>query len=489
MGPEDERQSNPFLEQLKSYGASLPGRLIQAPVRAAKLPFQLLQEVTGMGGAGEEVESLQRSLATQVTGKEVPYSEGRRYANAFSLGLIPNNKYPTINPQQLGPEEQQRFKKLTPLQQRLLQSKRPRDFADMLNDDSLFAEREAPPLQAVKSDERLVDEHGQIVLEAAPPDSKVVTPGSALVGPDGTAQYTNEWVDPSLAGQRDAAAEAARAKAERDLAEAGAVPSKIAMNEAKAAEAQAKADAEAAGPGGPTLGDRSKIGGMEARVNSGVAKRVGDLDRGFTAARNANELFELRDANKLPATYRRELIDMGFDDLESRDPRSVQDLMFMTMGIRIGDPYGKITDKDSDMYSRARAYFDPGIIEAIKNGQVLTNAQRSEMMVAIKKITTGMLATADAAVVDGRKTALRDLVLGGGVGMNPMNIQDSVSDIRQSYYGKEFGDQAAYPAADRETEQLLEQLWDIKNPGKAPTASDLVRFANEHGFRVQEFEQ
>lgn len=487
MGPEDEQDSNPFLEQLKAYGASLPGRLIQTPIRAAKLPFQLLTEITGGGGAGEEVESLQRSLATQVTGKDVPYSEGRRYANAFSLGLIPNNKYPTINPQQLGPEERQRFDKLTPLQQRLLQSKRPRDFADMLSDDSLFAERQAPPLTAVKSDERLVDTHGQVVLDALQ-EPKVVAPGSSLVGPDGTASYTNEYVDPSLAGQREAAADASRANAERARAEAGVAPSKIELNEAKAAEARAKADAEGADEG-PTLGDRNKIGGMEKRVNDGVAARVKDLDRGFTAARNAQQLFELRDSESLPAVYRRELIDMGFEDLNSREPRSVQDLMFMTMGVRAADPPGRITDKDVDMYSRARALFDPGIVEAVRKGQVLTNTQRNEMMVAIKKLTTGMLATNDAAVVDGRKAALRDLVFGKGVGMNPANVQDRAVDLRQAYYGQEYGEQAAYPAADREAEALLEQLWDIKNPGKAPTASELVRFANEHGFRVQELEQ
>lgn len=486
MGPEDEQESNPFLEQLKAYGASLPGRLIQTPVRAAKLPFQLLTEITGRGGAGEEVESLQRSLATQVTGKEVPYSEGRRYANAFSLGLIPNNKYPTINPQQLNPEEQQRFEKLTPLQQRLLQSKRPRDFADMLNDDQLFAERQPEPLQTVKGDERLADRHGQVVLDVVRED-KVVPPGAAIAR-DGELIATNEYVDPSLADQRGASADASRAKAERDRAEADAVPSKVALNEAKAAEARAKADAEGE-DAGPTLGDRNKIGGMEKRVNDGVAARVKDLDRGFTAARNAQQLFELRDSESLPAVYRRELVDMGFEDIDSREPRSVQDLMFMTMGVRAADPPGRITDKDVDMYSRARALFDPGIVEAVRKGQVLTSTQRSEMMVAIKKLTTGMLATNDAAVVDGRKAALRDLVMGKGVGMNPANVQDRAADIRQAYYGKEYGEQAAYPAADREAEALLEQLWDIKNPGKAPTASELVRFANEHGFRVQELEQ
>lgn len=487
MDPEDERESNPFLEQMKAYGASLPGRLIQTPIRAAKLPFQLLTEITGRGGAGEEVESLQRSLATQVTGKEVPYSEGRRYANAFSLGLIPNNKYPTINPQQLDPEAQQRFQQLTPLQQRLLQSKRPRDFADMLNDDQLFAERQPEPLREVPKDVRLFDEREREVVLEATAEDKIVPPGSA-VARNGELIATNEYVDPSLADQRGASADASRAKAARDRAEAGAVPSKVALNEAKAAEARAKAEAEGTEMG-PTLGDRNKIGGMEKRVNDRVARRVGDLDRGFTAARNAQKLFELRDAKNLPASYRRELIDMGFEDIDSRDPRSVQDLMFMTMGIRIGDPYGKITDKDADMYSRARAYFDPGIIEAVRKGQVLTNAQRSEMMVAIKKLTMGMLVTNDAAVADGRKEALRDLVAGQSVGMNPLNIQDPAADVRQAYYGQDYGEQAAYPAADREAEALLEQLWDIKNPGRAPTASELVRFANDHGFRVQELEQ
>lgn len=483
MATEEERRS-PFATALE--------RVASVPVNAAKLPFTLLREAIDPAAARrlEAPESAQRALYEQATGQPAPFSEGRQWANRLSLGLIPDNQPATVDPAQLDPAQAQRFGQMTPLMQALLQSKRPQDFADLLTNEALFAEPDPTAgLKSVPRTDRLFDTStGEIVLEAEQAD-QVVAPGSAVVR-DGEPVFTNEFVDSSLQGQRDAAADASRATAELRRGEAGLLPAKgekLAAETDKARALAEKADREATG--GPSLGDRNKIGGMEKRANDAVGARVKDLDRGFTAARNAQQLFELRDSASLPATYRRELVDMGFEDIDSRDPRSVQDLMFMTMGVRAADPPGRITDKDVDMYSRARAYFDPGIVEAVRKGQVLTNAQRNEMMVAIKKLTTGLLTTNDQAVVDGRKTALRDLVAGQGVGMNPANIQDRGADLRQAYFGQEFGDQAAYPVADREAEQLLEQLWDIKNPGKVPTASELVRFANEHGFRIQEFEQ
>lgn len=482
MAEETQPQPNPFWQGLKEYGASLPGRVLQLPVKAVQLPIHLAQEALETRGAqrGARTEAAQRDLYTRVTGQDPDYSESRRWANAFSLGLVPNNQAPTVNPEQLPPDQADRFKNLTPLEQRLLQAKNPRDFANLLGEDGLFHEPEKPPVKAqfapagsgVIVNGEMVD---QVPFKEASP--QVVPPGSAVtVG--GEQLYRNEYAEPSVVGKNKAAARASGASADLSM-------QKIEESKAKIKDLDEKADAEAP----PSIKDRSAVQAMEKRSADQVLKRVKDLDRGLTAARNFHQLYELRDAKSMPKDQLRVLTDMGFKDLGNRDPRSVQDLMLMTLGVRASDPPGRITDKDVDMYSRARVMFDPGIVEAVAKGQVLTNAQRNEMAIAMHKLTAGMLQSSDMAVIDGRKTALRDRITAGGGGsaaMNPMNIPDPAADLRQMMFGQELGDQAAYPLADQETESLLEQLWDLTHMNQAPTAQDLVDFANAHGFRIDE---
>lgn len=464
------------------------------PGRAIKLPVQLVQEAFNSPGSrrGERIESLQRDLNQQVTGHEPAYSEGRRWASALSLGLVPNNHVPSVNPTELNPEQAQRFGELTPLQQRLLQSSRPRDFAEMLNDPTLWGEEKPHEYENVPQGAAVFDKStGEVAMEPyAPP--KVLPPGNEMRDASGELLGRNEFEPQSLTDSRGAAADKARADADLAKQKIEQSKSEIGKLDAEADKLRSEAEKNRKGPEAPTgasLKDRNAIQTMEGRVSTRTLARGKDLERGFTAARNFWQLYELRGSDQTPPSYIADLNAMGFKDLGRREPRSVQDLALMTMGVRMADPPGRITDKDVDMYSRARAYFDPGIVEAVAKGQVLTNAQRNELAIGTRKLSTGLLQSNDAAVVDGRKEALRDRVSGSGVGMNPMNIPDQAADLRISLFGKELGDQAAYPLADPETEQLLDQLWQTAYPGRQPTPQEAIQWANTHGFRVQEIGQ
>lgn len=131
------QESNPFLGALS--------KLAEVPIRAARLPFQLVGEVlqTPQQRAERTAVNQRRALSEFVTGEAPPErSEGRRFANILSLGLIPGNPSSRVDPNALAGESARRFEQLTPLQQRLLQAKRPSDFADLVSDDSFFSEEE-----------------------------------------------------------------------------------------------------------------------------------------------------------------------------------------------------------------------------------------------------------------------------------------------------------------------------------------------------------
>lgn len=476
----EDQQRNPFVEAL--------GRLARVPVRAAQFPFQLLGEVSGFGERPAAAERTQRALAEQVTGEEVPYSDARKWASFLSLGLIPNNKYPSVNPTTLPAEQQQRFQQLNPLQQALLQAKNPRDFADLLQNDEFFAER--PPEKAIQlgATDRLVDPSTNEVL--VPPDRGMlnVPQGGAVFDPNTGEQAFTNTPPPKVMSDY----EAARIRQyDEELARKGRETDK--QLEKYDAEIR-KLNAEADGKGGSDLpiADRSKIQTMESRVAGQVGKATKDLNRGAVAWRNIRQLGEIR-GDTVPPALVSELEQYGFSDpevgvpLRNRRPGSVRNLLLLTNIVRLSDPPGRITDKDVDMYSRARAYLSPGLVEAAMRGEVWTPTQEAEAISAAARLSSGLLETHDAAVLDGRKQALRDRLAGRGAGMAPQNAApDGMRDIRLDLVGPTLPDptQAAYPIADAEAEDMLRQLWEMTKPNEQPTKESFTEFANMLGFGI-----
>lgn len=199
----EEQKTNPFLRALGQAATTVAAM----PVRAVKLPFQLLGEALNLDAGADAAQRQQQQLAEQVTGQPVPYSEGRAYANALSLGLIPGNKPMNVDPSTLNPEQQQRFQQLNPLQQALLQAKNPRDFAELLQRDEFFAERPNPDQATpvtLGRDQRLVNPlTGEEVAAAEPRAPLNVSSGAAVVDAQGNEIYRNTPPQETFVGQAD----------------------------------------------------------------------------------------------------------------------------------------------------------------------------------------------------------------------------------------------------------------------------------------------
>ena len=484
----EERKPNPFLD--------FAGRVAQVPVNAVRLPFQLLNEAVGSptATAGHAAEDLQRQMAQQLTGQEVPYSEGRRWASALSLGLVPGNPSPAVNPQQLTPEQQGQFNQMSPLHQALLQAKRPSDFAALLSNDDFFAEQK-PNTDLGQLNQDV--ERGFVTPEqreaAMAPTGSIVPSGAAVVDAQGKPIYENRPPPPPLSPYQEGQLAIGRDRLE--------------MERGKAKDAQAlnakrmeKLDAdiaklkEASGAPASTPKERRAIQVMETSVSNKTTKRTKDLARAATSWRNIDELGQVRGTTNVPADQLAELRQYGFASpdavgvpLVNRSPDAIRNLLVMTNVVRLGDPYGRITDKDVDMYSKARQYLSPGLVEAAMNGQVWTADQEAEALHAAAQAAKGLLKTHDLAVLDGRKEALRDRIAGSGTGMNPLNAAaDEMVDLRTQLRGAELGDQAQYPTADPEAEALIEQMWQIVHPDRKPTAAEAIEFANTLGFGISE---
>lgn len=475
-----EEKRNPILEAL--------GRAAQVPARAVQMPFQLLGEIIGAGRPLSQAEGAQRALAEQVTGEQVPYSEGRKWANFLTLGLVPNNKYPSVNPTQLGPEQQQRFQQLNPLQQALLQAKNPRDFAELLQRDEFFAERQPEGPVKIGATDRLVDPNTNEVL--VPPDRGMlnVPQGGSVFDPNTREQVFTNTPPPKV--MSDYEAERIRQYDEELDRKSRETDKRLEKYDAEIRKLNAEADGK--GGGDLPVADRSKIQTMESRVAGQVGKATKDLSRGAVAWRNIRQLGEIR-GDTVPPALVSELEQYGFSDpevgvpLRNRRPGSVRNLLLLTNVVRLSDPPGRITDKDVDMYSRARAYLSPGLVEAAMRGEVWTPTQEAEAISAAARLSSGLLETHDAAVLDGRKQALRDRLAGRGVGMAPQNAApDGMRDIRLDLVGPTLSDptQAAYPIADAEAEDMLLQLWQMTKPNEQPTRESFTEFANMLGFGI-----
>lgn len=480
----EEQRTNPFLRALGQAATTVAAM----PVRAVKLPFQLLGEALNLDAGADAAQRQQQQLAERVTGQAVPYSEGRAYANALSLGLIPGNKPMNVDPNTLNSEQQQRFQQLNPLQQALLQAKNPRDFAELLQRDEFFAERQPEKVIKLGATERLVDPSTNEVLVQPDRGMLNVPQGGSVFDPNTREQVFTNTPPPKVMSDY----EAARIRQyDEELARKGRETDK--RLEKYDAEIR-KLNAEADGEGGSDLpiADRSKIQTMESRVAGQVGKATKDLSRGAVAWRNIRQLGEIR-GDTVPPALVSELEQYGFADpevgvpLRNRRPGSVRNLLLLTNVVRLSDPPGRITDKDVDMYSRARAYLSPGLVESAMRGEVWTPTQEAEAISAAARLSSGLLETHDAAVLDGRKQALRDRLAGRGVGMAPQNAApDGMRDIRLDLVGPALPDptQAAYPIADAEAEDMLRQLWEMTKPNEQPTKESFTEFANMLGFGI-----
>lgn len=478
---EEERRPNPFIEGLK--------RAAMVPVNAVQFLPRLGNELLGSPVARQQefARTAQRDLKQRVTGEPVPYSEGRDWAHFLSLGLVPDNPVADVDPRQLNPEQAQRFQQMTPLQQALLQAKRPQDFADLLTQDDLFAEQ-GPNLVNVSPGGAVFDTRAGEEVYRNPVGGKPVSvaPGNALVDPN-----TNEEVYRNDQGRPMTDYEEGRLGIERDKGRSAAAANAARIRKLDAETA--KLNREAAGGQAVPIGDRAKIQMMESRVAGQVSKATKDLSRGVTAIRNIFNLGQIRDATKIPPNLVSELKSYGFADpevglpLSERAPGSVRNLLLLTNVVRLSDPPGRITDKDVDMYSRAREYLSPGVVDAAIRGEVWTPPQEAEAIQASMRLSKGLLETHDRAVLDGRKAALRDRLAGNGLGMDPHNAApDGMADVRERLMGQQLPDptQAQYPIADAETEDMLQQLWAKIRPGQPLTPEAFVEFANTLGFGI-----
>lgn len=178
--------SNPFSDFLGKAGefaVDAAGKLVQVPIRAIQLPFQILSEAVGTPEArrGQLALEQQAQLKGKVTGQEIPFSKSKQYANWLSLGLIPGNQGTRLDASNLPPDQQGRFNQLSDLQQRIVQARTPADFADLLADPTAFESRK-PQSAFGKS---LADENAGLV----PPGTgealarQPIDPGQALFNP------------------------------------------------------------------------------------------------------------------------------------------------------------------------------------------------------------------------------------------------------------------------------------------------------------------
>lgn len=199
-----QETTNPFLQYLKS----VPGRLAMAPVNAIKLPGRVFNEITGNDGGSIAAENAQRQLVGEMTGHTPePFSKGKQMANLFTLGIYPNNQSTALDPNRMDPQTAQNYGKATRLQQLMVTAKRPSDWADIVNDHSLFADEPAQKLTDLAPNHRLVGPNGTVVTQAEMPPMQVSQGASVYQGGkevyrnDPTKKEFDEKVDPkSLLG-------------------------------------------------------------------------------------------------------------------------------------------------------------------------------------------------------------------------------------------------------------------------------------------------
>lgn len=364
---------NPILEAL--------GRAAQVPARAVQMPFQLLGEIIGAGRPLSQAEGAQRALAEQVTGEQVPYSEGRKWANFLTLGLVPNNKYPSVNPTQLGPEQQQRFQQLNPLQQALLQAKNPRDFAELLQRDEFFAERGAPEPVAVGRDQRLVNPlTGEEVTAAEPRAPLNVSSGAAVVDAQGNEIYRNTPPQETFVGQADPkdfigvfTPESIQAFSEsQDFADLEPDMTKI---NADLEKERIKASGKKKGGNVP-----ASVIFTQFNTKAKPYQDLADNFRGFLGTFGA-------DPNTIPPDIVATMEGMGID-VEALSPTAIRDVGVTVAWLKSIDPTSVARESEQAAVRLARETGMP--VELARNllkGLTLTNSQRTDLFRSMRDAT------------------------------------------------------------------------------------------------------
>lgn len=503
----EEQKTNPFLRALGQAATTVAAM----PVRAVKLPFQLLGEALNLDAGADAAQRQQQQLAEQVTGQPVPYSEGRAYANALSLGLIPGNKPMNVDPSTLNPEQQQRFQQLNPLQQALLQAKNPRDFAELLQRDEFFAERPTPtpytdsgkvnadlsqglisPAQAALEENLRVQDSLGRAVNPVNPESYTA---ESLAEYERTRDFSVLKRDTTKADQSQANALELEDVRQRH---------RMALEEERAAHAQERAqrtaDAKAAAGAEPKPEDPYKVANREGALRDDFRQNTRDLQKAAIGFRQARALFGLKDPSRIDAATRKE-IEKTVPVILDPSNRAARDMAESYVFFKTIDPGGRITDTETGLIRGLNQVLG-GFLGAEKAAEIvgnlnrreaLTDQLRAEMHLAMAKAFEAQFQNYDDQVRNTLKTALR-MRLGDpannlpGIPLQPLNsVEDTMADMRELFL-KQAGvseKQARYVLADDEAEQLLSALFRKEHNGRAPeSASEWVDFANSMGFRL-----
>lgn len=500
---EEERRPNPFIEGLK--------RAAMVPVNAVQFLPRLGNELLGSPVARQQefARTAQRDLKQRVTGEPVPYSEGRDWAHFLSLGLVPDNPVADVDPRQLNPEQAQRFQQMTPLQQALLQAKRPQDFADLLTKDDLFAEEVSPkpytemgqlnadvqngfvsPIQAAMEEERRAREALQQGIGDVNPQHYT---------PESLSEYQRTG-DPRVL-QRDLSAETARHENAMDL-ESARQGNRLELEGARAANAreraQATADAKAAAAETKPL-DPHKVANRENELRDDFRQVTRDVQKAGVGFRQAQAMFGLKDPSKISSEWRSE-IEKTVPSILDTSNRAARDMAQSYIFFKVLDPGGRITDTETGLIRGLNQVLG-GFLGAEKAAEIvgsmvrreaLTDQLRAEMHIAMGKAFEAQFQSYDDQVRGGLKNALR-MRLGDptnnlpGIPVRPLNtIEDSMSDMRQLFMSQAGipAKQARFVQADEEAERLLSEIF-LKEKGREPeSASEWVDYANSMGFRL-----
>ena len=484
-------ETNPFAELL--------GRLAQVPMRAIKLPFQLVGEALGTPAARNQdlAGELQRQLGAQVTGQQTPFSGGRQIANALSLGLIPNNPSAQVNPAGLNADQQGRFGQLTPLQQRLLQARNPADFAGLIGDASLFEEREPikkDPLEKVGQGVKLFDPNtGKQVFENPSETSPLqVQPGSVVIDPKtGRRIFSNPKETSPLSVSEGTTVinpktgetifDKPKDKKPVSLA-AGAklvdpvTGEEIAFNPKTLDPGKANAAIEKRAAS--LFKDELSLA-KEARMTTEIDQKQGRRFRGAIATFGIND-----GANVDPKLM--DEIRAIIPDIDSRKANPIRDIATMFSYMKILEPESVFREGEQAMVRKARALFGAQyeLFQNLFTGEGLTDQQRAEMFQTMAGVFEGTFNGYELNLIDLRKHALRAQLRGHEI--SPLAVTDGLSDIRQAILGRAGvdPDQARFPAMDVEAERMVTELFVKKFGRTSGDIAEVTKFANSLGFRL-----
>jgi len=464
-------ETNPFAELL--------GRLAQVPMRAIKLPFQLVGEALGTPAARNQdlAGELQRQLGAQVTGQQTPFSGGRQIANALSLGLIPNNPSAQVNPAGLNADQQGRFGQLTPLQQRLLQARNPADFAGLIGDASLFEER-APikkdPLINVTPGARVFDPNSREEAFSNPVQGKpIIVPKDAAVllpGADGLSskneptpdRFTTLAPNAMLIDNETKETVAVNRTLEK-LSEGQVLVDPVTKMEIffnPKTPTPENVSQRAAELSGKRFTNESKLRGEFYGITQIDRKRA-DQWKGLSG------VFALDKESRLPADV---LFGLGetIPGFKGKDANGLRDVAMIFSFLKILDPESTVREGEKDFIASARALFGHVAEITIENalqGELLTDEQRAEMINAMADIFREKFTGYDQAISETRKIALRN-------GLDPLSsAPDTLAPLRKAFIGHEF------PVADNEVIDLVDAAL-----GGNPTPEELRAGIANAGF-------